>query len=153
MLKVFFEIFPKFKENLFCKTSLNNTLKVFDNFKNKQKNVWMYNVFRNAKVCILWKFIQYIIHWDKTQMLKKNSSDKINGTKNALFFLSWDPTRRKFTFNWRFLYELKHKVCTSKSMCGIFHFWFCFASIKVYNFALHKVRTLLTLKRQMSFQN
>ena len=101
MLKVFFEIFHKFKENLFCKTSLNNILKVFDNFKNKQKNVWMYNVFRNAKVGILWKFIQYIIHWDKTQMLQKISSDKINGTKNALFFLSWDPTRRKFTFNWR----------------------------------------------------
>ena len=27
------------------------------------------------------------IHWDKTQMLKDFSSDKINGTKKALFFL------------------------------------------------------------------
>ena len=28
------------------------------------------------------------IHWDKTQILQKFPSDKLNGTKNALFFLS-----------------------------------------------------------------
>ena len=27
--------------------------------------------------------IQYTIHWDKTQILKKISVDKINGTKNG----------------------------------------------------------------------
>ena len=56
-------------------------------FKNKQKNVWS-NVFWYVKVCTFWKCIQYTIHWDKTQMLKKIPFDKINGTKNALIFFS-----------------------------------------------------------------
>ena len=34
-----------------------------------------------------------------TQMLKKFSSDKVNGTKNALLFLSRAPTHHSFTFN------------------------------------------------------
>ena len=97
------------------------------------KNVWS-NIFWYVKVCIFWKCIQYTIHWDKTQMLKKFPSDKINGTKNALFFLSRAPTHHSFTFNLRFLYELKHKVRLSKTECGIFHFRFCFVFIKVYIF-------------------
>ena len=36
-------------------------------------------------------------------MLKKFPSDKINGTKNALFFLLRAPTHYGFTFNLRFL--------------------------------------------------
>ena len=55
-------------------------------------------------------------------MLEKSPSDKINGTKNALFFPSRAPTHHSFTFNLRFLYELKHKVRLSKTVCGIFHF-------------------------------
>ena len=35
-------------------------------------------------------------HWDKTQMLKKIPSDKINSTKNALFFISWAPSHHSF---------------------------------------------------------
>ena len=62
-----------------------DTLKAFDDFKNKQKSVRS-NVFWYVKVCVFWKCIQYTIHWDKTQMLKKIPSDKINGTKNILFF-------------------------------------------------------------------
>ena len=53
-------------------------------------------------------------------MLKKFPSDKINGTKNALFFLSRAPTYHSFTFSLPFLYELKHKVHLSKTACGIF---------------------------------
>ena len=67
-------------------------------------------------------------------MLKKIPSDKINGTKNALFFLSRAPTHHSFTFNLRFLYELKHKVRLSKTVCGNFHFRVRFAFIKVYIF-------------------
>ena len=67
-------------------------------------------------------------------MLKKFPSDKINGTKNALFFLSRAPTHHSFTFNLRFLHELKHKVCLSKTVCGIFHFRFRFVFIKSYIF-------------------
>ena len=53
--------------------------------KTSTKSVWS-NVFWYVKVCIFWKCISFIIRWDKTQMLKKFPSDKINGTKNALFF-------------------------------------------------------------------
>ena len=67
-------------------------------------------------------------------MLKKFPSDKINGTKNALFFLSRAPTHHSFTFNLRFLYEPKHKFSLSKRACGIFHFRFHFVFIKVYIF-------------------
>ena len=64
-------------------------------------------------------------------MLKNIPSDKINGTKNALFLLSRSPTNNGFTFNLRFLYELKHKVRLSKTVCGIFHFQFGSVFIKV----------------------
>ena len=50
-------------------------------------------------------------------MLKKFPSDKINDTKNALFFLSRAPTHQSFTFNLRFLYDLKHKLWLSKTVC------------------------------------
>ena len=60
---------------------IKDTLKAFDDFKNKQKSVWS-NVFWYVKVCIFWKCIQYTIYWDKTQMLKKFPSDKMKGTKN-----------------------------------------------------------------------
>ena len=75
-------------------------------------------------------------------MLKKVPSDKINGTKNALFFLSRAPAHHKFTFNLRFLYELKHKVRLSKTVCGIFHFRFRFIFIKVYIFVQQNAWTL-----------
>ena len=64
-------------------------------------------------------------------MLKQFPSDKINGTKNAHFFLSPAPTYHNLTFNMRFLCELKHKVRLSKTGCGIFHFRFRFVFIKV----------------------
>ena len=67
-------------------------------------------------------------------MLKKFPTDKINGAKNALFFPLRDPTHHSFTFNLRFLYELKHKVRLSKTVCGIFHFRFRFIFNKVYIF-------------------
>ena len=87
----------------------------------------------------------YLIHYtmSKTQILKKFLSDKINGTKNALFFLSRAPTHHSFTFNLRFLYELKHKVGLSEILCEIFHFQFRFVFIKVYIFVQQNAWTLL----------
>ena len=67
-------------------------------------------------------------------MLKKFPSDKINGTNSGLFFLSRAPTHHSLIFNLRFLYELKHKVCLSEPVRGIFHFRFPFVFIKVYIF-------------------
>ena len=66
-----------------------------------------------------------------SQMLKNFPSDKINGTKDALFFLSQAPTHHSFTFDSKFLYELKHKIRLSKGVWGIFHFRFRFVFIKV----------------------
>ena len=126
-------IFTWSKRNPAVTLMLKVTLKAFYDFKNKQKSVWS-NVFWYVKVCILWKCSQYTIHWDKTQMLKRFSLEKINGIKNAPFFLSRALTHNSFTFNLRVLYELKHKVCLSKTVCGFFHFWFRFAFINVYVF-------------------
>ena len=47
-----------------------------------------------------------------------------------LFFLSRIPTYHSFTFNLRFLYDPKHKVCLPKTMCRIFHFRIRFVFIK-----------------------
>ena len=67
-------------------------------------------------------------------MLKKSPSNKINVTKNALFFPSQARTHHSFTFNSRFLYELKRKVYLCKSVCEIFHLRFRLAFIKIYVF-------------------
>ena len=69
----------------FAFTSIKDTLKAFDDLKNKQKSVKS-NVFWYVTVCIFWKCIQYTIHWGKTQMFKKIPSDKLNDTKMPLFF-------------------------------------------------------------------
>ena len=125
-------VFEEHKSISFREVFVKDTLNAFDDFKNKQKSIWS-NVFWYVKVWIFWRCIQYTIHWDKTQMLKQIPSDKINGTKNDLFF-SWAPTHHSFTSNLRFLHELKHKVRLSKTICGVFHFWFRFVFIKVYIF-------------------
>ena len=75
-------------------------------------------------------------------MLKKFLSEKINGTKNALFFLSRAPTHHSFNFNLRFLYELKLKVRLSKTASRIFYFQSSFVFIKVYIFVQQNARTL-----------
>ena len=74
-------------------------------------------------------------------MLKKCPSEKINVTKTELFFYHELRTRQSCTFNSRFLYELKGKVSLSKSVCGIFHFRFCFVFIKIYVFVQQKAQT------------
>ena len=75
-------------------------------------------------------------------MLKQVPLKKINGTKNVLFFLSQAPTHHSFTFNLRFLYELKHKVHLSKTVFGFFHFQFHLIFIKVCNLVQQKAWTL-----------
>ena len=50
-------------------------------------------------MCKFWKCIQYTIYWDKTQMLTKVLSDKINGTNNVLFFLSRAPNQHTYSFS------------------------------------------------------
>ena len=64
------------------------------------------------------------------QMLRKFASDKINFTKNALFFLSQAQIHHSFTFNLRLLYKLKHEVSLSKNLWGIFQVRFYSVFIK-----------------------
>ena len=116
------------------------TWKAFDDF-NRNKKVYEV-MFFYIKVYILWNFIQYTIHWDKTQISKNFPSGKINCTKNIPFFLLRAPAHHSFIFNRRFLNELKHKVHVSKNVRGIFNFRFRFVFINVYIFVQQKVWTL-----------
>ena len=75
-------------------------------------------------------------------MLQEFPSYKINSAKNALIFCSRAPIHYSFTFNLRFLYELKHKVRFFKTMCEIFHFRFRFVFIKDYIFVQRNAWTL-----------
>ena len=68
--------------------------------------------------------------------------DKINGTKNALFFLLRAQTHHSFTFNVRFLDEVKRKVRLSKTVSRIFHFRFLFVFINIYIFVQQNAWTL-----------
>ena len=77
-------------------------------------------------------------------MLKKFPSEKVNDTKNALFFLLRAPTHYSFTFNLSFLYKQKHKIRLSKTVGGIYRFRFVF--IKVYIFLFNKMCELFDFK-------
>ena len=76
--------------------------------KTNSKGLWS-NAFWYVKVYLFRKFIQYTIHWDKTQMLQIFYSDTISITKNPHVFLLQAPIRHSFIFNSWFLYKLKHK--------------------------------------------
>ena len=82
-------------------------------------------------------------------MFKKNSFRQNKRYKNALCFPSRAPAHHSFTFNLRFLYELKHKVRLSKTVCGLFHFRFRFIFMKVYIFVQ---QNFLNLENR-SFEN
>ena len=89
-----------------------------------------------VKVCILWKFIQNTILRQNTNV-KKFLSDKIRGTKNALFFLSPVPTHH--SLNLTLIDEFIWAEALSKTVCRIFHFRFRFVFVKVYIFVQLKV--------------
>ena len=100
------------------------------------KSVWS-NGFWYVKVGIVWNFVQYNIHWDKTNLQKNPFRQNKRYKKCPHFFF-----RSSFVFNLRFLHELKHKVRVSKAVWGIFHFRICFVLIKVYIFDKQNAWTL-----------
>ena len=51
-------------------------------------------------------------------------------------------THHSITFNLQFLHELKHQVCLSKAVCGVFHFRIRFVFMKDYNFVRQNAWTL-----------
>ena len=65
---------------------------------------------------------------------KKIPSDKINGTKNVLFFLSRAPTHHSFTFNFRSYMSLSKMFVSVKLYVGFF--------IEVYIFVQQNAWTL-----------
>ena len=73
-----------------------------------------------------------LIHGDKTQILKKISFGQ--NKKMPPFFFRELQLIKSFTFNLRFLYELRHKARLFKTVCEIFHFRFRLVFIKVYIF-------------------
>ena len=75
--------------------------------------------------------IHYALLKKKNTNVEKVSFGQNKRYKKCPLFLSRAPAHHIFTFNLRFLYELKHKVCLSKTMCGIFHFQLRFVFIKV----------------------
>ena len=75
-------------------------------------------------------------------MLKTFPLNKINITKNALFFLAQAPTQYSFTFDSQFLYELNDLFHLSKTVYGIFHFRFHLVFIKVHIFLQQKTWAL-----------
>ena len=154
MLKALFilEIF-KFLSWLFCghvekwfvkKAKVKDTLKAFDDFKNKQKSVWS-NVFWYVKVCIFWKSIQCTIHGDKTQVLKKNPSDKINSTNNALFSLV-STKSSQFYFSFAILIWTEVKRFVSLKLCVGFSIFNSVSFSLKFIFLFNKVHGLFDFK-------
>ena len=68
--------------------------------------------------------------------------DKNNCYKKCSLFSFLSPNLSVLQFYLRFLYELKHKVHLSKTVCESFHFRFQFVFIKVYIFVQEKAWTL-----------
>ena len=125
-------------------------LKAFSDFKKKQKCVRS-NVFWYVKVCIFWKCIQYIIHWDKTQILNKFVSDKLNGAKYVPFFFA-SCNLSQFDFWFAILIwgeaNVSIKLCVRFSIFDSASFLWKFISL------FNEVDgSLDSLKRYNSFQN
>ena len=77
---------------------LHISMHVANRFRKLRIQWRLLTILKTSKKVYEGKSIQYTIHWDKTQMLKKFLLDKINVARNALFFLSLAATHRSFTF-------------------------------------------------------
>ena len=114
-------------------------MKAFNNFKSK-------SVRSNAFFICKSIYGQYIyseslfnaLYIEIRKCSKTFLSDKIDGTKNVLVFLSRAPIHHSFTFNLRFFYELTHKDQLSKTVRGVFYFRFPLVYINVYIFVQQK---------------
>ena len=71
--------------NFFFKIQVKDTLKDFDDFRNKLQKCRK-QFFWYVEVCIFWKCIQYTIHWDKTNLIKVLFGQNKRYKKCPLFF-------------------------------------------------------------------
>ena len=86
-----------------------------------------------------WESSDEICRWP-AQIWRSDYTLKLNTIVKK--FPSDKVTHHSFTFNLRFLSELKHDGCLSKSVGGIIHFRFGFIFINVYIFVQQNVWTL-----------
>ena len=129
-------------------TSFKDTLKPFDDFKNKPQKFWS-NIFWYVKVNIFWKFIQYTLHYDKTQ-IKKISFGQNKRYKNSLFrelqVITVSLLIRNSYTSWSTCLIFL-KLCVAFSM-------FRFRPVLLkFIFLFTKSMDCLTLQRHNSFQN
>ena len=106
--------------------------------RTRNKSIW-----RNS----FWYVIYYESLVNKLHIVMKHKGEKIFFGQNKVYkkltlFFSWARTHHSFTFDSRFLYELKHKPRLFKTVCSIFHSQFRFVFIKVYIFVQQNVCTL-----------
>ena len=115
---------------------IKDTLNAFDDFKNKQQKCMKkcFLICKDIYIYMSWKFLQYVIHCVKTQILKKNYFGKNKRCKKCTFFFR-ELELISFAFNSQFLYDLMLKVHPSKTVYRIFHFRFRFIFTKVFIFA------------------
>ena len=112
--------------------------------KISNKSVWG-NVL-HVKVYIFWKFIQYTIHWGKNRMLKKISFEQNKRYKKCTLFSITSSNSSQLYFQFAILIQAEaHVVRLSKTVCGIFHFWFPVVFVKLF-FLFNKKHGLFDFK-------
>ena len=135
--------------NVYWPDSLKDTLNAFNDFKNKQKNVWS-NAFWYVEICRFCIYVFNTLYIEIKHKCQKNSFGENKRYKKCpFFFFLQAPTHHSFGFNLRFLYELKYKIRLCKTVWGIFHCRFRFYVILY--FCSTKYMDSLTLKSHNSF--
>ena len=123
---------------------LKDTMKAFNDFKNKQQKCMKqsFSICKSMHILKVYS-IHYTFRWNRN--IKKNSSGH-----NKLYEKCIHPCNASFrklhlinfTFNLQFLQELKHMAHISKNVCWIFQFRFHLIFIKFYIFVQQKTWTL-----------
>ena len=98
-----------------------DTLMAFDNF-----------VMWNVKVKYILKV--YSVHYTSRKNTDAKNISFGQNKRVQICPLFLPSTHHSFTFNLGVLYDRKHKVRLSKTVYGIFYFWFRFVFVKAYIF-------------------
>ena len=96
--------------------------------------------------------IQYAVQWDKTQILKKFPSDKINGYKKCLFFSFASSNSSVILLICGFYMSWSTSFVSVKMCVGLSIFDFVSPLLK-FKFFVQQNAWTLTLKRHNSLQN
>ena len=102
-----------------------------------------------VKVCTESLFNTFIFRLSTN--VEKIPSDKINVTKNALFFLLRAPAHHILTFNSQFLFELKQFI--SLNQCKVISIFDSVSFLLKFIFSSAKNKDSLTVKPQIFYFN